>query len=88
MIQSAQNQWPRLSSTWKERQIGEPRNAVTYPEKEGLLIDRDQQTGQVVGATVLDYEQNFRKLIDLSWIMALKLQRDLTNFLIDRSSPT
>lgn len=66
--------------------IGTPRPADTFEEKEGLLIDRDPETREVVGLTVLDYERKFRRLPDLSWVRQLHLPTDLTSYLLDRPS--
>jgi uncharacterized protein YuzE len=54
-------------------------------ERDGLLIDVDRDTNEIVGVTVLDYETKFRMLSDLSWIMSLHLPRPLNDFLIERS---
>jgi uncharacterized protein YuzE len=55
-------------------------------ERDGLLVDVDQETHEVIGVTVLDYEGKFRRLSDLSWIMSLRLPRPLTDFLIERNA--
>jgi uncharacterized protein YuzE len=47
--------------------IGSPRPAHTYEEEQGLLIRKDPRTGETVGVTILDYEEYFRQLPDLSW---------------------
>jgi uncharacterized protein YuzE len=64
--------------------VGQPKPSSIIQDREGLLIQRDLATGEVVGATVLDYEQRFRSLTDLSWILGLRLPQDLTNFLLRR----
>jgi len=55
-------------------------------ERDGLLIDVDRATNEVVGVTVLDYEAKFRKLSDLSWLNSLRLPKPLSDFLIERSA--
>ena len=64
--------------------VGQPKPSSIIEDQEGLLIQRDLATGEVVGATVLDYQQRFRGLTDLSWILGLRLPQDLTNFLLRR----
>jgi uncharacterized protein YuzE len=64
--------------------VGPPKPSSIIEDQEGLLIQRDLTTGEVVGATVLDYQQRFRGLPDLSWILGLQLPQDLTNFLLRR----
>ena len=66
--------------------VGPPKPSSIIEDQEGLLIQRDLATGEVVGATVLDYQQRFRGLTDLSWILGLRLPQDLTNFLLRRSA--
>ncbi len=44
--------------------LGAPRPADTLPGEHGLLIRKDLKTGEVVGVTILDYEQHFRRLKD------------------------
>jgi uncharacterized protein YuzE len=55
-------------------------------ERDGLLVDIDRQNGEVIGATVLDYEGKFRHLPNLSWVMSLHLPRPISSFLIDRTA--
>ena len=55
-------------------------------ERDGLLVDVDQATNEVVGITVLDYEAKFRKLPDLSWLRSLCLPKSLSDFLLERSA--
>jgi uncharacterized protein YuzE len=64
--------------------VGQPSACSSSEEANGLLIDRNSETGEVVGVTVLDYETKFRRLDDLSWVMDLPLPRPVTNFLIER----
>jgi uncharacterized protein YuzE len=64
--------------------IRHPKATNTSEERDGLLVDRDTHSGEVVGVTVLDYERKFRHLPDLSWVIDLPLPRPFTNFLIDR----
>ena len=64
--------------------VGSPKPSSIIEDQEVLLIQRDLTTGEVVGATVLDYQQRFRGLPDLSWILGLRLPQDLTNFLLRR----
>ena len=56
----------------------------TLEERDGLLVDRDSYSGEIVGVTVLDYERRFRQLPDLSWLTELPLPPLLTSFLIER----
>jgi uncharacterized protein YuzE len=65
--------------------VGPPKPSSIIEDQEGLLIQRDLTTGDVVGATVLDYQQRFRELPDLSWILGLRLPQDLTDFLLRRA---
>jgi uncharacterized protein YuzE len=65
--------------------VGPPKPSSIIEDQEGLLIQRDLSTGEVVGATVLDYQQRFRELPDLSWILGLRLPQDLTDFLLRRA---
>lgn len=66
--------------------VGQPKPSSIIEDQEGLLIQKDLTTGEVVGATVLDYQQRFRGLTDLSWILGLRLPQDLTDFLLRRSA--
>lgn len=65
--------------------IGEPRPAHSSEVRDGLLVDRDPVTAEVMGVTVLDYEQKFRRMLELSWVMDVRLPRDITTFLIERT---
>jgi uncharacterized protein YuzE len=53
-------------------------------ERDGLLLDVDEATKEIVGVTVLDYEAKFRRLPDLSWLATLPLPKPLSDFLIER----
>jgi uncharacterized protein YuzE len=53
-------------------------------ERDGLLVDVDRETNEIVGVTVLDYEAKFRRLPDLSWLTSLRLPKPLSDFLIER----
>ena len=64
--------------------IGEPRPALTQEEMHGLLLRKDPKTGDVVGATVLDYEEHFRQLTDLSWLERMPLPEELIVCLKER----
>ena len=66
--------------------VRRPSACESSKQGNGLLIHRDSETGEVVGVTVLDYENKFRGLGDLSWIMDLPLPRPVANFLIERSA--
>ncbi len=63
-----------------------PRAADTFPGEHGILIRRDMNTGEVIGVTVIGYEEHFRKLKDLSWLTDLALPSDLTRYLHLRPS--
>jgi len=65
--------------------LGQPRPTETHQYEAGLLIEKDFETGEVVGVTVLDYEQKFRHLKKLGWVMKLPLPRELADFLTERS---
>lgn len=39
--------------------VGQPNPSSIIEDQEGLLIQRDLATGEVVGATILDYQQRF-----------------------------
>ena len=64
--------------------MGHPRATHAEEERDGLLIEKDATTGEIVGVTVLDYEQKFRRLRDLSWLIHLPLAKPMTHFLIER----
>jgi hypothetical protein len=61
--------------------IGEARPAITKGERNGLLIRTDPQTHEVVGLTILDYEEKFRRLADFSWIEEEHLPDEIMDFL-------
>ena len=58
-----------------------------FKQRDGLLIDVDRENKEVIGVTVLNYEEKFRKLPDLSWVRTLQLPHALTDFLTERSAP-
>ncbi len=60
--------------------IGEPRAALTVTDDEGLLIRRDPETYDIVGITILDYEQRFRRLPDVAWLESKSLPEELLDF--------
>jgi uncharacterized protein YuzE len=64
--------------------IGSPRPAHIYEEEWGLLIRKDPKTGETVGVTILDYEELFRKLPDLSWLVTKSLPEELLAYLWER----
>ena len=64
--------------------IGSPRPAHTYEEEQGLLIRKDPRTGETVGVTILDYEEYFRQLPDLSWLATKPLPEELVAYLRER----
>ncbi len=64
--------------------IGSPRLAHTYEEEQGLLIRKDPKTGETVGVTILDYEEHFRQLPDLSWLASKSLPEELIAYLRER----
>ena len=64
--------------------IGSPRPAHTYEEDEGILIRKDPRTGETVGITILDYEEHFRQLSDLSWLTTKPLPEELIAYLRER----
>jgi hypothetical protein len=66
--------------------IGQPREAVTMAHSDGLLVRRDPKTQEIVGATITDYEEHFRKLHDVSWLFAIHLPSDLRDFVQRRPS--
>lgn len=67
--------------------LGSPRPAVTDEAEGGLLIRRDPETRDIVGATVLEYEARFRHLSDFSWILGQPLPVELKNFLQEHPPP-
>lgn len=64
--------------------IGAPRPAHTYEEEEGVLLRRDPTSQEVVGVTILDYEEHFRRLPDLSWLETKPLPQELIAYLRGR----
>lgn len=64
--------------------IGSPRDAYTYEEEHGLLLRKDPRTGETAGVTILDYEEHFRHLPDLSWLATKPLPKDLIEYLQKR----
>jgi hypothetical protein len=66
--------------------IGEPRAANTLPDDEGVLIRQDPKTHEIVGVTILDYEERFRHLPDLAWLETKSLPSELLDFLHRRPS--
>ncbi len=67
--------------------IGTPRPAHTYEDEHGLLLRKDPKSGETVGATILDYEEHFRQLLDLSWLTAKPLPEELIAYLRERPVP-
>jgi hypothetical protein len=64
--------------------IGTPRPAYTYEDEQGLLLRRDPNSGETVGVTILDYEEHFRQLADLSWLATKPLPKELIAYLRER----
>lgn len=64
--------------------IGSPRPAHTYEEEHRLLLRKDPRTGEIVGVTILDYEEHFRHLPDLSWLTTKPLPEELIAYLQER----
>ncbi|MBI3304410.1 MAG: DUF2283 domain-containing protein [Deltaproteobacteria bacterium] len=64
--------------------ISSPRLAHTCEEEQGLLIRKDPKTGETVGVTILDYEETFRWLPDLSWLATKSLPEELIAYLRER----
>src|ERR1035441_2851887 len=66
--------------------IGKPRVADTIEDRDGLLLLKDLSTSELVGVTVLDYDQKFRHLLDLSWLMKRRdLPRAVVDYLVERT---
>lgn len=63
--------------------VGRPRVADTFDSDYGLLLRKDPETQEVVGATILHYEGMFRKLLDRSWLRVLDLPEDLESYLLN-----
>jgi uncharacterized protein YuzE len=64
--------------------IGSPRPAYTDEDEQGLLIRRDPKSGEMVGVTILDYEEHFCNLPDLSWLATKPLPEELVAYLRER----
>lgn len=64
--------------------VGSPRAASTEELDFGVLLRRDTATGEIVGVTVLDYAEHFRRLPDVSWLQGIGLPQQLESFLRDR----
>jgi len=64
--------------------IGSPRPAFTEEAEEGLLIRKDPKTGETVGVTILDYEEHFLQLPDLSWLAKKPFPEELVTYLRER----
>ena len=64
--------------------IGSPRPAYTDEDEQGLLIRKDPKSGETVGVTILDYEEHFRRLADLSWLATKPLPEELIAYLRER----
>lgn len=64
--------------------IGSPHPAYTDEDEQGLLIRRDPKSGETVGVTILDYEEHFRQLPDLSWLATKPLPEELVAYLRER----
>ncbi len=62
--------------------IDKPRVADTLDVERGLLVRKDPETHEIVGATVLHYAGIFKKLLDRSWVRELKLPSDLEAYLL------
>jgi uncharacterized protein YuzE len=68
--------------------LGEPTPAVTVEDRDGVLIRKDRKSGKPIAVTVLDYENRFRHLLDVSWLATRGLPNDLVAYLSDRPSAT
>ena len=66
--------------------IGAPTPVLTHEEPHGLLLVKDSKTGDLVGATVLDCEEHFRRLDDLSSLHALPVPEEMVARLKERPS--
>ena len=64
--------------------IGYSRPAYTDEDEQGLLIRKDPKSGETVGVTILDYEEHFRQLPDLSWLVTKSLPEELVVYLRER----
>jgi hypothetical protein len=66
--------------------LGKPQQALTFEERDGLLVRKDPISGYPVAVTVIQYEGHFRKLEDVSWVGEKRLPKNLTDFLLYRPS--
>lgn len=66
--------------------MGEPRPALTFEDRDGVLVRRDPESGETVAVTVVDYEAHFRKVQDISWLSERSLPQPLMEFLQYRPS--
>jgi uncharacterized protein YuzE len=64
--------------------IGSSRSAYTDEDEQGVLIRKDPKTGETVGVTILDHEEHFRQLPDLSWLATKPLPEELIAYLRER----
>ena len=66
--------------------LGEPRSALSLPDDEGLLLVRvDPQTREVIGLTILDYEQQFRRFpANLTWLKDKSVPTEILSFIQNR----
>jgi hypothetical protein len=62
--------------------LGDPKPALTFEERDGLLVWKDPVSGVPIAVTVIQYEGHFRKLDDVSWVGESHLPEGLTNFLL------
>ena len=63
--------------------VGHPRVADTFDSDYGLLLRKDPQAQEIVGATILHYGGMFKKLLDRSWVKKLDLPGDLESYLLN-----
>jgi uncharacterized protein YuzE len=63
--------------------VGHPRVADTFDSDYGLLLRKNPQTQEIVGATILHYGGMFKKLLDRSWVKKLDLPGDLESYLLN-----
>lgn len=70
--------------------LGEPRPALTFEERDGVLVRKDLESGEPIAVTVLDYESHFRNIPDseISWLREIALPSVLVDFLEYRPSPS
>jgi hypothetical protein len=66
--------------------VGKPREALTFEERDGLLVRKDPATGDAIAVTVLQYETHFRRLEDVSWLEQQHLPPTIVRFLNYRPS--